>query len=236
MKQATFKCSSHCLRFTAYKICPHTVAVAETVKDLGNMLANFNRYNKVSISKLANVDHSKESEATQRRKGVACKPYRTTTAFGNAESLKDTKLPQIHASQKLPEQEKLDDHHYQGAVVDRVPLLDPVPGSYILTLLNFCHDKTSKFYGCSGALKEGSAIPPPPRDLVIVSKARRQFISTNKSLCSGKLRNVYYQFNVEYVERKKDYSVLFLCQLQSGIANRLLPVHKSVLMSAGIHH
>ena len=58
----------------------------------------------------------------------------------------------------------------------------------------------------------------------------------HKSLCSGKLGNVYYHFNVECVKRKNDYFVPFLCQLQSGIANRLLPVHKSVLMSAGIHH
>ena len=91
------------------------------------------------------------SKATQRREGVANKPYRTTTAYGNAESLKDATLPEI----------QMDDHHYQEAVVARVPLPDPVPGSYIVTLLSFCHYKTSKCYGCSGAFKEGSAIPPP---------------------------------------------------------------------------
>ena len=40
---STLRCTEHCIKFAAYKICPHTIAVAEKIGELGNMLATFNR-------------------------------------------------------------------------------------------------------------------------------------------------------------------------------------------------
>eukprot|EP00794_Sanderia_malayensis_P014441 gene14441-15945_t len=53
------ECSSEkCLKFKAYKICSHAIAVAETHGSLGPYLAQFNLTNRQSISALVDIGHS----------------------------------------------------------------------------------------------------------------------------------------------------------------------------------
>lgn len=72
--------------------------------------------------------------------------------------------------------------------------------------------------------------------MVIVTKARRQFVAPNKMRYDGRLGNVYFHFNVECVKRKNEYFVPFLCKMHPGIADHLSDVHKQVLSSAGIRY
>ena len=86
LKGTRFKCQGKCQKFAAYKICAHTISVAEKLGELGNMLSNFNRENHFSITRLASTDHPKDAgkkatKATQRRKGAANKPVSVITGY-----------------------------------------------------------------------------------------------------------------------------------------------------------
>eukprot|EP00112_Aurelia_sp_Birch-Aquarium-sp1_P007142 Seg1779.6 transcript_id=Seg1779.6/GoldUCD/mRNA.D3Y31 product="hypothetical protein" protein_id=Seg1779.6/GoldUCD/D3Y31 len=123
----------------------------------------------------------------------------------------------------------------QNAPFQRVPFPDQPPGSYLVTLLRFCHEKTAACYGCSAPLKDlQGQIPPPPKDMVIVTKARRRYYDPNGMPREGKLGNVYFHFNVDCVKRKNNYFVPFLCQIQVGVREQLQPGHLQMIQAGGI--
>ena len=59
--------------------------------------------------------------------------------------------------------------------VVRVPAIDPLPNSYVLTPLKYCHRNVAKCYGCGGEFYI-NGYPQEPQDLVIVSKTKRMFV------------------------------------------------------------
>ena len=186
------ECSSEkCVRFQAYGICTHTIAVAETSGNLEGFLAGFNMRSRQSLSSLVDIGHSskagkKATKATQKRKGAANKT-RTTL------------------------------HTYKQPVKPTPP--NPLPGVYSITLLQFCHERTSLCYGCGGNLKVDGKIPDPPRNLVLVSKTRREYYKKQDDGTGVKqlspLRNVYYHFNTGCVEKKffSLFHVLHKCRM-----------------------
>ena len=52
---------------------------------------------------------------------------------------------------------------------------DPLPNTYVLTLLRFCHKHVSTYYGC-GASFLPQGYPEVPNDLIIVSKTHRSYM------------------------------------------------------------
>ena len=205
------ECSNEkCVRFQAYGICTHTIAVAETSGNLSGFLADFNMRNRQSLSSLVDIGHSskagkKATKATQKRKGAANK---TRTAL----------------------------HTYKQPVKPTAP--NPLPGVYNITLLQFCHERTSSCYGCGGDLKVDGRIPDPPRNLVLVSKTRREYYRKQDDGTGVKqlspLRNVYFHFNTECVKKKNNFFVPCLAQVQNDVKPFLLPEHRDVLQSCGI--
>ena len=47
---------------------------------------------------------------------------------------------------------------------------------FMLYLLQFCPGQTSTCFGCGNPLKQGTAIPDAPNDLVVVSKMPREWM------------------------------------------------------------
>ncbi len=76
-------------------------------------------------------------------------------------------------------------------------------------------------------------IHPPPRDLVIVSKACREFWDQSGTKQKGQLSNVYLHFNNESSIKKKFY-VPCLVQVQKEVKKFILPEHRSLLEKSGI--
>ena len=121
------------------------------------------------------------------------------------------------------------------AVLPTPPKPNPVPGSYVIALLKYCHDKTSVCHGCRGSLRDvNGAMPAAPRDIVIVSKGRREYTNPQGVKQLGNLSNIYFHFNTECVKLKNQYFVPYLCHVQDEVKLHLDPLHKAVLRSCNI--
>lgn len=241
LKGSRFQCQGKCQKFAAFKICAHTISVAEKLGELGNMLANFNRENRFSITRLASNDRPKDAgkkatKATQRRKGAANKPTSVITGYQQRqhETIPAPSAIQTQSVPKAPQSVATPTCQKKTRKVG-VTTPDPLPGTYVITLLRLCHDKTSKCYGCSGSFhgKDGSYLTPP-NDVVIVGKSRRKFYDQQGNQKEGKLGNVYFHFNADCVRIKNSFFVPFLCRLQEGVLDYLLPIHRQLLTHAGI--
>ena len=77
----------------------------------------------------------------------------------------------------------------------------PGQGQFIVYLLQYCPTQTSVCFGCGNTLKPNASIPPPPGDLVIVSKMAREW--TYQGRLYRKPSNVYFHCNVQCVQRKQ---------------------------------
>ena len=61
---------------------------------------------------------------------------------------------------------------------------------FMLYLLQFCPGQTSTCFGCGNPLKQGTAIPDAPNDLVVVSKMPREWMFQGRTY--SKISNVYF--------------------------------------------
>ena len=61
---------------------------------------------------------------------------------------------------------------------------------FMLYLLQFCPGQTSTCFGCGNPLKQGTAIPDAPNDLVFVSKMPREWMFQGRTY--SKISNVYF--------------------------------------------
>ena len=61
----------------------------------------------------------------------------------------------------------------------------------VVTLVQLCHPKVSKCYGCGTFLKPNNVIPETPNDLVFVSNTLREYKEEGQINFSQYLQNVY---------------------------------------------
>ena len=219
-------CDKNCIRWVTHKICAHTIAVAETKNQLRKFLNWFNNSTrKPNFTALANMDMpqgrgKKATKATQRRKGSSTEtpePINFTTE--NQRTPSENNKPAPHKPAKPNPSPK-------------PALPNPTPGSYQLTLLRFCHEKTSTCYGCKGGLKP-SGIPPPPEDFVVVTKGQRQF-TRNDGTPLTKLGNMYFHFNEACIRKYNSYYLSCLLKVPEDVKPHLLDVHRDYLRGLNI--
>ena len=107
----------------------------------------------------------------------------------------------------------------------------PLPGSYLMTLLQCCHSKVSVCYSCKQSLKPGSQPPPPPADLVIVTKMRREFVDPRKGVLrlSKTPSNVYFHCHPNCVQRQQPYFIPGLVTIQPEVKPLLGAVHRQYI-------
>ena len=90
-------------------------------------------------------------------------------------------------------------------VPDPVSLPRPCanPGSYILTLLRFCHANVSVCYGCQQPLRVNGQTPPPPFDLLIImTQMRREYCNNGQKM--SRMGNTYFRANMHCMSPSLD--------------------------------
>lgn len=102
---------------------------------------------------------------------------------------------------------------------------------YAITLLQNCHSKVSVCYGCRQNLKIENQIPPPPADLVIMTKMRREYIDPQDGTPRvGKTpSNVYFHCHPDCVKKKQVYFTPHLAHIQPEVKAFLTPTHINYL-------
>ena len=114
-------------------------------------------------------------------------------------------------------------------VPDPVSLPRPCanPGSYILTLLRFCHASVSVYYGCQQPLKVNGQTPPPPFDLLIMTQMRREYCNNGQKM--SRMSNAYFHANIHCMSQRLPFFHSSMVQLQPGLYPQLLQVHREAL-------
>ena len=221
---------SICVRYRAFEICSHTVAIAFKLEIFQPYIAkNDKRCAKGLVSKVANSQKNKNagkkrSKATQRRKGPANKkPTRVETLVDPADGANinngnNVNSVQIDTTNILLQNPMQNQHH-----------------PYHITLLMFCHPNVSVCYGCSGKFN-ATGYPAPPFDLIVVSKAHREYFDVNKHqmVCSPNLSNVYYHFNLTCIFTRDPSFQLSSVHIPDELKQSLKPEHIMVLMQNGL--
>ena len=72
--------------------------------------------------------------------------------------------------------------------VQNVPLPDPLPGTYEVYPLQFCHKLTSNCFGCGSSLRNNAQADV----VVIVSKEQRSYRDEVTGQINSKMGNTYY--------------------------------------------
>ena len=107
-------------------------------------------------------------------------------------------------------------------------------GVFMLYLLQFCPGQTSTCFGCGNPLKQGTAIPDAPNDLVVVSKMPREWMFQGRTY--SKISNVYFHCATACILRKQPNFVVSSCFVAPQIEPYLLPLHRDYIrMNLGIH-
>ena len=89
-------------------------------------------------------------------------------------------------------------------------------GGFQITFLQLCSPLVRLCYGCSQTLKPGGMIatpPPPPNDLVIMTRMNRQYRENTTGEMRSKERNVYFHLNVHCIRRKQPYFTLQIANM-----------------------
>jgi hypothetical protein len=208
-----YSCTPTCVRFATYKLCSHILAVAQKDNNLFECIREYKKlHNKTgaNLTALANVGMpqnrgAKHIKSTSRRKGAA---------------------------KSIPKPPPV-------LLVDggkaKVPNPDPIPGTYVVTLLKLCNARVSKCFGCNGQIRDGNNCTVPPNDMVIVSKAKRPYMDplTGEKHMSA-LGNVYFHFNEVCVKRHNNVFIPALIIVPEEVKTHLELGHKDILRTAGI--
>lgn len=209
-KSGQFSCDKNCLRWSTFKVCSHVLAVAEHVGSLKTFLTWFGKaqrapnYTALSNSNMPSNRGKKATKATQKRKG------------GNPNKPQSAVLGYIDrpSTNKKP------------------ALPDPASGSYIVTLLKFCHEKTSICFSCKGRFKDNE-YPCDPRDLIIVTKGQREYMKDGEKR-QAKMGNIYFHFNEKCVVKYDCYFLPCLVRVQEDAKTYLTEKHKQLLEHANV--
>ena len=251
-------CDESCVRWARH-ICSHTVAVAEKVEMLSKYLQWFrNRRKTGTLTKMAEVGAPKTSgqknKATQRRKGRSnAKVTGPPTGFPQHSRIPPSdqlpvamqqnstlpplcpvqlntvslQVPPLGLPLSIPQQPD------GSSPTTQVPTLkpDPPPGLAEVTLLHLCDPRVSICHGCSQPIRLAGAHVPPPADLVVVSKMRRDYTVAGERR-QGKLGNVYFHTNLSCIKNKLAHFLPSLLTVQSHVRLLLTPLHKQHLIDS----
>lgn len=199
-------CDKACVNYCAYTICAHAVAVAEDASILSNFCKWYRSKRSTSnLTSLSNVGLPEKSgqkgvSSTKRRKGAANKKKNASTA--------------VLSNRVLPTQPARP---------------EPAFGTFALASLKYLHPKVSVCYGCRQSLKNNEQIPSSPKDLVIVSRLRREYYKDDQKKQSPDLTNVYYHLNPNCVAEKHAFFIPALVQVPSDLKPFLDDDHKDLL-------
>ena len=110
---------------------------------------------------------------------------------------------------------------------------NPIYGSYLLYLLQYCPPQVKTCYGCSQQLKPGGFIRNSPYDLVIVSNTLRGYYD-NEGTLKQRPGNVYYHVNTGCIRSKQSHFAATLVHVPYRIKLRLKNEHEIFLREFGI--
>ena len=213
-------CDNKCLKWNTYKMCHHTLVVANSVPGLLKKFFDWHKKLKhpgVNLMTMATFNlpkgrGKKATKATSIRKGPANSSRKEPIAYVQRQ-------PNVSAS----------------STYLKPASPDPLPGSYMIALLDYCSSNVSKCFGCNGALKQSKDVPPPPQDMVVVSKMKRTYRGTDGTMREGSLSNVYFHFNEQCVKSKDSYFVPSLLFCPNDLTPHLHNEHRDRLQALGIH-
>ena len=117
-----------------------------------------------------------------------------------------------------------------------MPILpDPLPGTYLVYILKYCHKNVSVCYGCSGSFYL-NGYPAAPADMVVVTKACRTYVdsTTHQKVISDKPSNVYYHFNYGCIALKDHLFYPQSMQVPNDLKPHLQAEHVATLQSCNI--
>ena len=103
----------------------------------------------------------------------------------------------------------------------------PAYGAFLIYPLVLCPPLVSTCFGCSGPLKPGGQIAPPPGDIVIVSNMLRSYFHNNKEY--HKPSNVYFHCQAACVRAKQPYFHGGHLQFPPEATSFFTPEHHSFL-------
>ena len=199
--QAT--CDHVCPRWEMYKVCAHVIAAAEESRILRKFVEWLKcKTNHPNLSGVANLNMPR---------GRGKKPNKATQQRKGPAN--KTKRPALsYVSEDLPP----------------IPLPKPPDGGYILYFLKDCDSKVSKCYGCKGNFRFEGHLPAPPGDLVVVSRARREYMKEGVKHF-GELSNVYFHLSEKCIKSHNNYFVPSLVFVAPYVAEQLKQAHKDLL-------
>ena len=113
---------------------------------------------------------------------------------------------------------------------------NPLPNSYVIAILKYCHKNISDCCGCLERFRE-NGYPILLNDMIVVSKTQRHYADpkTHQKAISTNFSNVYYQFHQICLSRHNALFTQQLLMLPPDIKPFLLPEHILYLQSCGIN-
>ena len=103
----------------------------------------------------------------------------------------------------------------------------PAYGAFMIYPLALCPPLVSTCYGCSGPLKPGGQIAPPPGDIVVVSNMLRSYFHNHKEY--HKPSNVYFHCQVACIRAKQPFFHGSHLQIPLEAINYFTPEHHRFL-------
>jgi len=225
-----------CISFKMYQFCSHTVAVAVKTDFLAELIKLLNKKcsNVLTKAVLGNKEKSagkKRTKATQNRKGP---PNKKPTKIAQLIDGPNNAVPlQPLVEPKPPNQFQFQPTLPQYPAIQTSYPAGPMPGTYTLTLLRFCHANVSTCYGCSGKLRVNSA---SPNDLIVVSKTQRIYFDKmiQQQLVSPAMSNVYFHFNRDCILRHDQLFSPYSINIPETLKPYFSEVHVALLTQCSL--
>ena len=108
---------------------------------------------------------------------------------------------------------------------------NPTPGRFEVTLLHLCDPRVAVCHGCGQPLRSAGLPMPPPADLVVVAKMRRDYVMGGERR-QGKLGNVYFHANINCIRLKQAHYMPSLLFVNFHVRQLLTPLHKQFLLTS----
>ena len=238
---------SDCPGWNAYKICSHSLAVAEksgrTARRKGGRNSNKAAPTMVTDRVTAPADVSTATSRTVPiplfRTNVVdvLSPAPRQSTSTNPPSLQPTQVSTNPPFQHAPHANPLFGPVFQNnmqplsetprsmiySFPSTRPSSNPSQSDFRIQLLQLCSPLVRSCYGCSQTLKPGGMIASPPNDMVIMSRMNREYPDINTGEMRQKEGNVYFHMNVCCIRRKQAYFSPQMATLSEDIVLYLTP-------------
>ena len=211
-KTKTISCSSKCHSWNGYKICCHTIALAEHLGKLKSVLDRYVKSKKgVQLTDIANTDMSssrgkKASKATERRKGPANKPTADSVDY-----VRETEPKQSNEESN-----------------------QTITSTAQMFHVTFLAGLIKKCYGCGQEFSGRQRVSP--NDLILKSFENRIYTSPRSKMVkkSSNLQNTYYHLNTDCVRKRHPNFEMKHVLVHEEIKESLTKKHCNVLRQKNI--